>query len=600
MTPRGGYLAVAWPPKATAAALAEALSHAMDAAPAWTMGQAAPGLRIWTTRRDPPTLRLDPGQETTIVGAVFDRRDDRDGAEGADDVVGMARQLSRSRWGRYIALLRDRGDDRWCVYRDPSGAMPAFTWTLDDGVAVVASQIDVLPSGLGPRRPTLNWDRIAEFVAKPGACATGVLVDDVTPVHPGQLVGLGRPTRIETIWSPSTFAADPIDDAQAAGCDLKRRVTTCTTALVGGYDRLLLEVSGGLDSAILAGTLHMTGEAFRVAEGLNIAFGRPESDEQAYAAAVAERAGLRLIERTHAPDALNLEDLTEMADEVRPSANAVDPKWDRDEIDRVHATGAQAIVSGQGGDAVFMQMSGASIVADAWAQSGWASLRQPVLADVARRHRRSVWGLLREARAERLGRAPTPEAWSSLITRDVRGETQGLKPRWRQEAESAGLPPGKQLHIDALARFLLNEGPSRRRREADVLYPLFAQPVVELALRIPTPILAGANHDRAFARQVFADRLPGIVRARRAKGLVTVYFARLIANSLPVLRPFLVDGCLAQARVLDRAKLEQALTVEHLIWAAKPSDILWAVAAEAWVRHQQSRVPDSASAPRRR
>ncbi|HZZ31616.1 MAG TPA: asparagine synthase C-terminal domain-containing protein [Phenylobacterium sp.] len=593
---------MAWRPEAEpAGALADTLSHTMDAASAWTAAQDAPGLRLWTTRRDPPDLRFDADRDTAIVGTLFDHMGDRNGAEGSGDAVGTARQLSRSHWGRYIALLRDRGGDPWCVYRDPSGAMPAFTWSLTDGVSVVASQIDELPPGLGPRRPALNWDRIAEFVAKPAACATGVLVDDVIPVHPGQLIRLGSPTRIETIWSPSTFAADPIDDAQVAGCELKRRVTACTTSLVGHYDRLLLEVSGGLDSAILAGTLHMTGQAFRITEGLNIAFGRPESDEQAYATAVAERAGLRLIERTHAPDALDLEDLAEMASEFRPSANAVDPKWDRDEIDRLRATGAQAIVSGQGGDAMFMQMSGAGVVADAWARGGWATFREPVLADVARRNRRSVWSLLRDARAERQGRAPPPEAlWSSLITREVRDATLDLKPRWLEDAEAAGLPPGKQLHVHALGRFFLNEGPSRRRREADILYPLFAQPVVEQALRIPTPILAGANYDRAYARDVFADRLPDIVRARRAKGLVTVYFARLIANSLPVLRPFLVDGCLAEARILDRAKLEQALTVEHLIWAAKPSDILWAVAAEAWVRHRQSRVPDSASAPRHR
>jgi asparagine synthase (glutamine-hydrolysing) len=428
-----------------------------------------------------------------------------------------------------------------------------------------------------------------------------VLVDDVNAVHPGELVALGRPARAETIWSPSVFAADPIDDPAVAGRELKRLVTTCTSHLVSGYDRLLLEISGGLDSAILAGTLHLDGQISRVVEGLNIAFGRPESDEQAFACAVADRVGLRLVERRHMPQALDLEDLAEISDAFGPSANAVDPKWDHDEIERVQATGAQAIVSGQGGDAVFMQMSGPGVIADAWAREGWRTLRRPILGDVARRNRTSVWRLLRDARAQRRGRARPSEAfWSSLITAEVRSATQDLKPRWLQEAEDRGLPPGKQLHIHALARFLLNEGPSRRRREADTLYPLFAQPVVEHVLRIPTPVLAGASYDRAYARTVFADRLPEIVQARRAKGMVTVYFARLIANSLPALRPFLVDGCLAQAHVLDRAKLEQALTPEHLIWAAKPSDILWAVAAEAWVRHWQTRVPDSLSAPRRR
>jgi asparagine synthase (glutamine-hydrolysing) len=68
---------------------------------------------------------------------------------------------------------------------------------------------------------------------------------------------------------------------------------------------------------------------------------------------------------------------------------------------------------------------------------------------------------------------------------------------------------------------------------------------------------------------------------------------------MPALRPFLLDGALAEAGVLDRAKLDEALTVEQLIWGASPNQIMWAAATEAWVRHWQGRAGDSLSAPRK-
>ncbi|WP_068875137.1 MULTISPECIES: asparagine synthase C-terminal domain-containing protein [unclassified Phenylobacterium] len=598
---RAGYLALTWPRGAELArARAEQIAHILADTGDWRLSYAHADLRVWTATRDPPGVKAHMGGGGVTIGAVYPMpgRPVSQGVACAEPLAN-ARQISRAHWGRFVALLPEpQGAGVW-VYRDPSGGMAAFAWSLGDGLEAVSSELNGFPLGIGPRRPFLNWCAIAELIAKPAVCATQVLVEDVVAIQPGECFKLGDDKVAEVIWSPADFGDDPIDDSMSAADGLRERVDLCTSTLIGGYDRALLEVSGGLDSAILAGALHQGGLTGRISEAVNIAFGRPESDEQSYARAVASRAGIPLTERRHHPEALDLADLEDLAGEFRPSANGVDPKWDRDEIERAHATGSRAIVSGQGGDALFMQMSTPGLMADAWRRDGWSALRGPLLGDVARRTRRSVWAVLRDARAEGRGRAAlSEELWSSLISPEVRAATRDLKPTWERQAEARGLPPGKRLHIHALARFLLNEGPSRRRREVDVLYPLFAQPVVEHALRIPAPVLAGSSYDRAYARSVFADRLPDIVVKRRAKGIVTVYFAKLIAASLPALRPYLLEGCLAEAGVLDRARLERALAPEHLIWAAKPSDILWAVATEAWVRHWQKQVPDSLTAPR--
>jgi hypothetical protein len=142
-------------------------------------------------------------------------------------------------------------------------------------------------------------------------------------------------------------------------------------------------------------------------------------------------------------------------------------------------------------------------------------------------------------------------------------------------------------------------GDCRRRRAGDLIFPLAAQPLVELCLSIPVEVLAGAVQDRAFARQALAARIPELIRQRRSKGSLTSYFSRLVATSRDTLLPFLGDGCLAHAGVLDRSAVEGALNPEQLIWSGSPNDVLVAAATEAWVRYWQSRAPDSPKAGRR-
>ncbi|MBI1196736.1 MAG: hypothetical protein GC203_02615 [Phenylobacterium sp.] len=605
---RRAYLALIWPPGgADAAPHADVCTEQMDAAPQWRRAADLPGLRLWVSRDTPPDLRRLPQEGGLIVGAVHDMPDalaDPGRAEGRDDqeaaLGARAVALSRRHWGAYVAILR-AGRGEAAVYRDPGGGLDCLTWSLGDGLEVVASQISPLPLAVGPRHPFLNWDRIAAFLALPSACAALSLFDEVVVVDPGGFRPLqsGRSATTRLVWSPTRFVHDPIDDAPAAARELVARVDACTHALVGAHERVLLELSGGLDSSILAGSVAATGLAGRVAEGVNFTFGRPESDETAYAQAVAERLGAPLTCLRHTPASLDEASLAELADAFHPAANSVDPAWDRDEIARLRATGARAVVSGQGGDAVFFQMPGAAIAADAVARDGWGALAAPVVADVARRARTSVWAVAREVWRLRRGGGTVPDARSALVASGVRDAAADLAHSWVRQARVDGVSPGKQLHILAASIFHGNLGPRRRRREADVVYPLFAQPVLEHCLRIPAPILAGAAYDRAFARRAFADRIPDLVRRRRAKGLVTVYFARLIANSVGLLRPYLLDGVLCDAGVLDRAAVESALDPAQLIWTARPPDILWATAMEAWVRYWQTRVPDSRQAPRR-
>lgn len=514
--------------------------------------------------------------------------------------VDGARWLARNLWGPFIGVLHAPGGAVH-IYRDPGGALGCVTWTLGDGLDVVASDLAETPSWLQPRRLSLNWDRIAAVAAVPTAVTTEPLFDDMQGIGPGALHALGVPdTPAQAIWSPDAFAARPIEDLPEVRTEVVRRVDAVVEALIGGHERVIMELSGGLDSSILAASLGATGLGGRVTHWLNYRDPRPEADESGFARAVTDRLGVAL--HIAPKDLVPLDEAAfkEIGRFSRPAIGGVDAVRDRFETELLRQAGATGIVSGQGGDGIFFQFPNAMIAADEFARRGVSAWRSPVLAAVARRRRQSVWSVIRQIRAAATGREERPMVASALLTPPWGAAASGLEHEWVKAARARGLPPGKVLHIQGTALTHFYYEPSRRLEVADILMPLFSQPVMELCLAIPVPDLAGASYDRPFARETFASRLPPCVVERRAKGNVSAYVARLVAASCDTLRPYLIEGCLAEAGVLDRAKLRHTLDPENLMTgqAQFAGHVLNAAAVEAWVRHWQGRVPDSPQAGR--
>ena len=595
---RRNLLLLLWPPEAPDAdALAARLQAAATEAPAWRLAIARPGLTLWLAGpEDLPVRMLEPSAGL-LIGEVFGAAGGGP-PPGAGDPVCIARSLARQSWGQFIAVLGRGAGDRW-IYRDPSGLVDALTWRLGDGVSVVASALTELPWGFSPRRVGLHWDRIVEFLGVPTAATTPALFADVAAVGPGELLPVGGGLARE-IWSPVAFASPVNAAADELAAEFVRRVDACTDALVGSHDRVLMELSGGLDSSTLAGSIWATGHLPRVVEWLNVADDRPEADEQRYAEAMAAALGVRLTVDRRRPRALGEADVADLGGQTWPMIAGVDATRDRDELARVTGHGATAILSGQGGDAVFFQMASALVAADALKDRGAALLWDPLLAQVARRVRASVWSVCAEARRALRTGASGPKHVNALLTRDAHEAVAGLEHAWVCAAQRSDLPPGKRFHIRALATNHFTHACSRRREAADLLFPLLAQPVLELALSVPTPVLAGGNHARPFQRMAFAHRLPPLVRGRRAKGNVSVYLAQMMARSIPFLREYLLGGCLTDAGVLDRSKLDQVLDRDFMIGAAVGNDLVGAIAVEAWVRHWQRFAPDAPASRRGR
>jgi asparagine synthase (glutamine-hydrolysing) len=154
----------------------------------------------------------------------------------------------------------------------------------------------------------------------------------------------------------------------------------------------------------------------------------------------------------------------------------------------------------------------------------------------------------------------------------------------------AGISPAKRQQISALAANLNANGATGRAERAHIAHPLLSQPVVEMCLAIPAPVLSAGERERSFARETFADRLPQEIVERRSKGDISVFLNRTLAASCGFLRPFLLDGQLAARGLIDVAEFDRALEPEAIVWKDASREILSAAALEAWVRHWEGRI----------
>lgn len=578
---------------ARAAMLRDDLLRSAD----WRLRAEADGLAVYSAG---PGLPVEPlvSASGVLLGRIH-RRPDRPLfstrrliEEIGDDPRAAAQRLVDEVWGGYLAAFAG-GSGPPAILPDPSGAFQPLAWDAQ-GVWIVASDLAGLPANLQPPRAALQWDRIAEWLASPLAVTWRVGLQGVEALIAGALTYLETPLRSEPLWSPERFARNtPVRWDIALG-QVRAAVDHCTDALATPHHRLIAEVSGGLDSAIVASALAGSGRAGAVSQWLSYYAPQREGDERPYARAVAARLGVSLTEAPRVSQSIEVEHLAATARAARPAIGRLDPWRDADTAGRLRDAGATALLSGQGGDAVFFQVPTPAILADAWRAGRPRAELSDLALDLASWTRSSVWSTLRAAWGHHRG-LPTPPPRAPLEGRW--GEVAPPAPHpWI--AAAASLPPGKRLQVVGLANAQSYRLATARSEAAEVVFPLLAQPVVELALGIPTYQLTKGGQGRAIARAAFADRLPAQVAARRSKGAMTAFYGRLLADSLDQVRPYLLDGCLCDSGLVSRAALDQALTRPQLLWGAPVSAILQATVVEAWIRYWQTRVADALHARR--
>lgn len=554
-----------WAPHKAAASMPARLSQALARA-GCTECLPIPSLRLFATA----DLELRTlGNGGVVIGQLFDAAGQPAPVELDDRLFGLEREAIVDRyWGSYLAMVAAPSRARFL--RDPSGGLATYHVTVGQTIYLTSSPHLLIDCAIVDLE--LDWKIIARSVSSHELRGVETALRGVLELLPGRAMIAGE--RAEP--------ARPVWDAWASACKNRRRdavpaleqtLTSTLAAWARTARRPLIEISGGLDSAIVAAGVAAAAPS---ASLLTFAAAPGDPDETAYARALAEHMGLPLeIVRPRVDDV----DLTRSmgGDLPRPNARAFVQAADLLSLRRAEAIGADAFFSGGGGDDVFCYLRTILPAIDRLRSDGIQAMLA-TCADIAVMNHATLWEALWKA-ARHLARGTAHRRKAERLFLDGGALTQHLA----ADASPADCAmPGKAAHVEAVLSIHNYLEGHRRAAFAPIHSPLLSQPIVECCLSIPAWLWCAKGQNRAIARQAFASRLPSILLERRSKGSFDGFCAQLFDRRRKIIAELLLEGHLAKQGLIDREPVGLALRDPF-----PPPDtigrLLALVDAESWV-----------------
>jgi asparagine synthase (glutamine-hydrolysing) len=351
---------------------------------------------------------------------------------------------------------------------------------------------------------------------------------------------------------------------------------------------LLLNLSGGFDSAVVLGCLTRIASNLRVT-AVNRFLSNPDEDERPFARAAAARAAIEVVEWAWGASGVDLQRiLTVPLVMPRPSVQSLGLLELAERVRLAQRTGATETWTGQGGDHLFYQMKTPLFVADHVRRCGWGAGLGRLIDQAARLTQQSYASILRTLIAGFAGRTIGRERPESFLRSEVIHESRECRHPWIDAASD--LPPAKRLQSAALVDLVHAPAPCEPLEVAPVCHPLISQPLMETCLRIPSDVLLHGGQLRGLAHDAFREHVPEAILNRESKGATRSYLVRIVRENGRLISEYLLDGLLMKEQLLDRARLEAHLIKDQPLRPGQLFPLLSCVTAELWLRSARQRA----------
>ncbi len=549
------------------------------------------------------------GQEGAIFGTLlnhdsgdransFCKLNRLDEADSLAIVRSDGRSLVDSHWGSYVSIFRNPTICRTSVFRSPLGHLPCLITTFN-GVRIIFSRVeDVLE--LERHRFTVNWDFVAKYMLTRLVMPQETGLNGVREVRCGECAHFdGDAISTQFYWDPVRVAkSHQVEDGTQAVVTLREATRKSVHGWASTHDRVLLDLSGGLDSSIVASCL-ANAPTHPTVIALNQFSQGADSDEREYARLAARRAGFKLIEHLRNP-AVDFSKALTAAVSERPQTYFNRIEYGPVLADIASKYSATAILNGVRGDEAFHNIGAEATATDYVRRHGIGGELLEVLHNAAELDGLSVWRVLQGAL-----RGALPRNRWDVVEETIKRHTLAnvdIMNALRQEdllpweEPDAGLGPGKQKHLYGLTNPLPYYPALAQPGEPVSIYPLASQPLMEAVLAIPTYILTRGGWDRVTARRAFEHDVPKEIIFRRSKGGLEEHIVSQLRGNISFVRTLLIEGELVEHGLLDRKKVIEALS-------DRPSGImkdlvrLWHyLAIEVWLQLWRTRTAFASAA----
>ncbi|BEV13170.1 asparagine synthetase B family protein (plasmid) [Asticcacaulis sp. DW145] len=536
------------------------------------------------------------GTDGLAIGTVFSREDRPKriskfgAAQTARLVRSSGRALMKEYWGGYVAFVPSE-DGNISIIRDPS-AQAACYYLFKHPFWVFASDVEALISS-GFFEPIVDWRALAHQLRSAGIKSTRTALTGLFELLPGFALSLqSDKSESHPYWSPWDHVGKRMNrKAGEIRAELKDTISGAIGAWAGQYANILLGISGGLDSSVVAAALAARHSSVTF---MTMATRTPDGDERVYARVLAHSLGIPLIEKIYEPSEVDF--LRGVSLHLpRPMGGAMS-QVSTQVVKGVLPDGRDsAYFTGRGGDNVFCYSQSATPLLDRIYTEGLTPAVLTTIRDICDLSGASVWDVVAMALRRHRARS-NAYSWrrNNRFLTEATATTPLFDHPWLDLPDS-GLP-GKAVHIAMLLRIIDNLEPSARNLTVDEITPLVSQPIVEAALAIPTWEWLRGGRNRSPVRDAYSDDLPREILYRKGKAGPDTFATDLLAANMTAVREHLLDGCLCYEGLVDRTALELSLGE---FFHSKTNDaprLLQLAEAESWARHWTRKVPVRKSA----
>jgi asparagine synthase (glutamine-hydrolysing) len=536
----------------------------------------APGLRFLGHPCAPHFLPRARG--TIFWGSLFDRRSSTFAlrCDDAELLAPLARFVTQY-WGGYLALRADAGGVE--LFRDPSGMIPVYVASL--GPLHIVTSVPALLFELGLMVPALDWSIVTQALAFRDLRPAKTALRGISELLPGMRLWIeGERLESTALWSPWRFTSpqQELTSFDDAARKVRETILQVSKSWAGSIRRPIVELSGGLDSSIVAAGLAAGG-----ADPLCVTFipSVGDSDERLYARAVTDHLGIRLeeVEPWLADVDVTRSDAAWLP---RPCARNFAQALDRPLQQVARDRGADMFFSGGGGDNIFCHLQSTLPVIDLMKRQGISSAAARAVMNVAEVADVTFWEALANTARRRFEAPRTrPRPWVNqfLSKSAIAGLPWPTDNPWLDAVADA--LPGKRRHVWSLVSVLNHLEGFGRQQVAPICSPLLSQPVVETCLSIPTWLWFEKGRNRSVAREAFQGLLPASVTCRKTKAAFDSLGAQVIRLNASRLRSMLLDGVLVREGIADRHSIDRALQSD-IADGEVVAELLGIADVEAW------------------
>lgn len=555
-----------------------------DALPLQDLTQLSLGadVHLWTSDH---AIRI--GEFGVIIGHLFTRSLPSVRVEGlTPEQVERIRTTSGASlvqdfWGGYVAVVRCE-DGKILVIRDPSGAVPVFL-KADGKRLFLMSEVGDMQL-VSPIRPSIDAERLAAFLWAPHLIGAQTCLTGVRELLGGQLLmWQSGKCHVSEIWSPwDHVEIDPALQRADYITALRETVLDCIRAWGDCFSSIILGLSGGLDSSIVAAGLRQSSAYFRC---LTMIGPGADGDERHYAGIVTGTYGLNVAHEHY-----RLEDIDPARDFLTHLPWPTGTLFAQG-IAATHQRLAQekpidAIFTGNGGDMIFCSMHSVTPLVDLLRARAKPSALWRTANDIAAITGADIFTIFRKAIARAF--KPNPHALpggdTSFLAPDLLARALDKAEPHPWSRPPASMLPGRSAHAAMIKRSQIGHEFYPRATGPVSVAPLLSQPIMELCLSIPSWDWTRGGVDRSAVRRAFEGALPAATLQRRSKGGPGGFMQQIYRKKSEQIRDILIDGGLQRLGILDGKLLPTDLIATPGTASPVPARLMMLAAADSWAQ----------------